>query len=115
MTFDSSKNLLISSSYDRTIRIWDIESGVVLRVLQGHKAGVTALAGHGGELFSAGRDDLARRYLTDYSRNAGMDGLRLGNALLNSIEARTEAIFGLRAPETGEMSKLSYDRVDCLP
>ena len=68
-----------------------------------------------GTLFDAGRDDLARRYLTDYSRNAGMAGLRLGNALLDSIEARTEAIFGLRTPETDEMSKLSYDRVDCLP
>ena len=68
-----------------------------------------------GTLFDAGRDDLARRYLTDYSRNAGMHGLRLGNALLDSIEARTQAIFGFRTPETDDMSRLSYDRVDCLP
>ena len=66
-------------------------------------------------LFDAGRDDLARRYLTDYSRNAGVEGLRLGNALLASIEERTRVIFGFRSPETETMSQLSYDRVDCQP
>jgi len=66
-------------------------------------------------LFKAHRDDLALTYLTNYSRQSGEAGLRLGNALLASIEARTFEIHGLRAPQTDEMSKLSYDRVDCLP
>jgi dipeptidase len=66
-------------------------------------------------LFDAGRDDLAQTYLTNYSKKSGEEGLRLGNALLASIEARTREIYGLRAPQTDEMSKLSYDRVDCLP
>ena len=66
-------------------------------------------------LFKARRDDLALIYLTNYSQQSGEAGLRLGNALLASIEARTREIVGLRAPKTDEMSKLSYDRVDCLP
>jgi dipeptidase len=66
-------------------------------------------------LFEAGRSDLAQRYLTDYSKQSGEEGLRLGNALLASIEARTREIHGLRAPQTDEMSRLSYDGVDCLP
>jgi len=66
-------------------------------------------------LFAAGDDELARQYLTDYSRQRGADALQLGNALLASIEARTRELYGLRTPRTGETSKLSYDRVDCLP
>ncbi|MDH3439624.1 MAG: C69 family dipeptidase [Gammaproteobacteria bacterium] len=66
-------------------------------------------------LFDAGEDDLARDYLTGYSRERGMEGLRIGNALLASIEARTELLFGFRQPETDVMSVLGGDRVDCLP
>ena len=73
---------------------------------------VVATASH---LFSAGRGDLANAYLTQYSWQSGADGLRLGNALLSSIEARTELLFGFRSPQTDVMSRLSYDRVSCLP
>jgi dipeptidase len=66
-------------------------------------------------LFKARRGDLAQTYLTNYSMQSGEAGLRLGQALLASIEARTREIYGLRTPKTDEMSKLSYDRVDCLP
>lgn len=66
-------------------------------------------------LFSDGQKDLALTYLTEYSRERGADGLRLGNALLSSIEARTELLFGFRAPQADVMSRLSYDRVSCLP
>lgn len=68
-----------------------------------------------GTLFDSGRDDLALRYLTDYSRERGLAGLRLGKALLASIEARTEVIFGLRAPQSDEISKLDYQQVRCVP
>ena len=66
-------------------------------------------------LFSAGRDQLALDYLTRYSRERGEDALELGNALRASIEARTEVLFGFRKPEGEEMSRLSYDRISCLP
>ena len=40
-------------------------------------------------LFDADESELARDYLTRYSAESGLAGLRLGNALLASIEART--------------------------
>jgi hypothetical protein len=39
--------------------------------------------------------------------------LELGKALLGSIEARTEDLYGFRGPETDDMSLLDYDMVEC--
>lgn len=64
-------------------------------------------------LFKAGKDNLAKDYLTQYSADAGAAGLRLGNALLASIEARTEVLYGYRAPEGDVVSELTYDRISC--
>lgn len=66
-------------------------------------------------LFDAGKAELAHNYLTRYSAESGLAGLRLGNALLASIEARTEVLFGYRAPKGAVVSELTYDRIDCLP
>lgn len=48
------------------------------------------------KLFQAGEPDLARRYLTYYSGTEALEGWRLGEALANSIEARTRALYGIR-------------------
>jgi dipeptidase len=64
-------------------------------------------------LFLADRPELAREYLTNYSEQAALAGLRLGNALLQSIEARTIELYGLRKPQTDIMSKLDYEAVTC--
>lgn len=64
-------------------------------------------------LSKADRKDLAATYLTSYSGNAALEALRLGNALLGSIEERTRHIFGLREPETDEVSRLDYQMVTC--
>ncbi len=64
-------------------------------------------------LFASGRSDLAESYLTTYSEQAALAGLRLGNALLHSIEARTVELFGLREPQTDTMGKLDYQEVTC--
>lgn len=66
-------------------------------------------------LFDSGRDDLALEYLTQYSEQAAMSALRLGQALLASIEARTREIYGLREPQTDRVSELDYQAVKCLP
>jgi dipeptidase len=49
-------------------------------------------------LYDAGRPDLARAYLTYYSHTEAMNGLNLAEALAQSIEARTKALFGIRRP-----------------
>ena len=37
--------LLASGSYDCTVRVWEVESGRLVRALAGHTAAVSALAG----------------------------------------------------------------------
>ena len=64
-------------------------------------------------LLAAGKRDLALEYLTDYSERAGQDALKLGHALLGSIEARTELLFGLRRPEGDTMSGVGIPLVSC--
>lgn len=64
-------------------------------------------------LFASGRNDLAESYLTTYSEQAALAGLRLGNALLHSIEARTIELFGLREPQADVVSRLDYQAVTC--
>ena len=34
----------ISGSYDKTVRVWDLESGVCLKVLEGHTDFVNSVA-----------------------------------------------------------------------
>lgn len=64
-------------------------------------------------LYGAGKPSLARQVLTRYSDARAAEALELGGALLASIEARTRAIFGLREPESDEMSELDYQMVSC--
>jgi dipeptidase len=65
-------------------------------------------------LYDAGKDELAAQYLTRYSEESALAGLRLGNALLASIEARTREIYGLRKPQTDTQSELNYQAVKCV-
>ena len=37
-------NKIISSSYDKTLKVWDLESGHLLRSLEGHTWEVNAVA-----------------------------------------------------------------------
>jgi WD40 repeat protein len=49
---------LVSGSGDNTIKVWDLEKGVLLHTLQGHKGGVwsVAISPDGKTLFSGGKD-----------------------------------------------------------
>jgi WD40 repeat protein len=62
LRFTAAGNQLISASHDRTLRVWDLDTGVTLRVLQGHSAGVGGIALHGDSLFSASNDGTVRRW-----------------------------------------------------
>ncbi len=64
-------------------------------------------------LFDSGHEQLALKYLTEHSSVAAGSALELGNALLGSIEARTKLLYGLRSPETDEISLLEYNNVRC--
>jgi hypothetical protein len=68
----------------------------------------TALA-----LYRAGEPRLAEQVLTQYSHARAAEALDLGEALLASIEARTRLLYGLREPESGEISRLDYQMVTC--
>jgi len=60
-------------------------------------------------LFDNEHEGLALKYLTEYSSNTARSALDLGNALLGSIEARTRVLYGLRSPETDDISRLDYN------
>jgi len=73
-----------------------------------------AVAATSEALFAAGKHELALEYLTDYSERAGREALTLGHALLGSIEARTELLYGLRRPEGETMSGMDTPGVSCV-
>ena len=64
-------------------------------------------------LYAAGKPRLAAGVLTEYSHTRAATALELGAALLGSIEARTRVLYGLREPQTDEMSRLDYEMVSC--
>jgi dipeptidase len=66
-------------------------------------------------LYDAGEDELAREYLTEQSTTKAMEGLELGNALLGSIEARADLLYGIDEPEGDEINAASDEEtVNCL-
>jgi len=62
LCFAAKGRYLVSASRDRTLRVWDIHSGATVRVLQGHSSGVTGIATHEGQLFSASNDGTVQRW-----------------------------------------------------
>jgi hypothetical protein len=66
-------------------------------------------------LYEAGEEELAREYLTEHSSDMALEGLDLGNALLGSIEARAELLYGIEEPEGNEINASGDDEtVNCL-
>lgn len=69
-------------------------------------------------LIAASKEDSARKYLTYYSNTQAMEGLDLGNALVTSIDARTQVLYEIDEPKGIDINR-SYedgdkDSVDCL-
>ncbi|MCI0538455.1 MAG: C69 family dipeptidase [Verrucomicrobiales bacterium] len=57
-------------------------------------------------LYKADQPELARQYLTYHSQTEAMNGLRLGQTLAESIEARTKVLYGIRQPAMQPQPKL---------
>ncbi len=65
-------------------------------------------------LLDAGKPDLGKEALTLYSNTVAMDGLRLGEALLSGIEARTKVLYGIREPKGEHINDQGGETVNCL-
>jgi WD40 repeat protein len=70
-----TNKMLVSTSLDNTLRVWDTDSGVTLRVLKGHTAGVFGVAADTHHLFSVSQDQNVYRWeLDDLMRIVHLDG-----------------------------------------
>lgn len=73
--FAPNQSWLASGSADKSIRLWDVNSGLELRALQGHKNWITALAvSRNGELLASGSND---RTVRVWSVSSGRELLAL--------------------------------------
>jgi dipeptidase len=66
-------------------------------------------------LYKNDKPELARQYLTQYSKERGAEVLLLGKAMLESIQARTRVQYGYRAPQSQILSEVGGERINCLP
>ena len=76
----------------------------------------SSIEARAGKLFAAHEPEMARAILTDYSTQRSNEGLKLGSALLLSIEARHQLLYGFRAPKDSRMSmpQSREDEVGCV-
>src|SRR5262249_47639378 len=61
-------------------------------------------------LYQQGENELARHFLTYYSNTEAMEGLRLTEALSQSIDARTRVLFGIKEPAGGATNAIVHCR-----
>ncbi|GAB6042390.1 nSTAND1 domain-containing NTPase [Endothiovibrio diazotrophicus] len=53
---------LLSASRDKTLRSWDVVTGVALHIYQGHSAALRSVVRHGERLYTAANDATLRRW-----------------------------------------------------
>ncbi|MBW4567109.1 MAG: WD40 repeat domain-containing protein [Tolypothrix carrinoi HA7290-LM1] len=86
-------NILVSGSRDKTIKIWDLETGELLRTLKGHRDGVDAIAlSPDGEIIASGSSD----------KTIKLWHLQTGE-LLGTFRGHTDTVTALAFTASGEM------------
>ena len=67
VAFSPDGSLLASSSYDKTVRLWDVKTGNQKRLLIGHKEGIVAVTfnPNGKRIVSASLDGTVRLWDTE--------------------------------------------------
>jgi WD40 repeat protein len=60
--FIHNDDYLVSSGYNRSIRVWDSKSGQAVQVLKGHAGALTTLANYKKQIFSASADGIIKRW-----------------------------------------------------
>ena len=95
----------------------------VTRELETFEAGMlaeqAAVEQRARELYQAGQVESARQYLTEYSQNQALEGLRLGEVLVTNVGQRTQDLYGIPEPPEDEDINLNEDdeelySIDCL-
>ena len=95
----------------------------VTRELETFEAGMlaeqAAVEQRARELYQAGQVESARQYLTEYSQNQALEGLRLGEVLVTNVGQRTQDLYGILEPPEDEDINLNEDdeelySIDCL-
>jgi WD40 repeat protein len=85
VTFDPNGRRIVSGSWDRTVRVWDADSGRRLAVLRGHENRVTSVAfdPNGRRIISGSDDQTVRVWDADSGRELAV--LRGHRKLVTSV------------------------------
>lgn len=101
--------LLVTGSYDATIKLWNLDSGTLVRTFLGHTAGVRALQFDGNKIVSGSLDQTIKIWnwqtgqcvLTLSNHNGAVAGLDLaGDLLASGSMDQTIKILNLEDTET---------------
>jgi serine/threonine-protein kinase len=93
VAFAPDSRHLLSSGYDETVRLWDVETGKEVRQFVGHKGLVQALAfsSDGRHVITGGQDNTVRLWDTATGRQ------------LQKFEGHTEAVRGVALSPDGSL------------
>jgi WD40 repeat protein/serine/threonine protein kinase len=104
--FSKDGRLLLSGSYDNTVRLWDYSAGSILQTFRGHDSWVRAavFAPDGRTLLSASHDDTVREWsIAGYEELRALQGRRL--------EGHADAVlFAAYSPDQQSVVTASRDR-----
>jgi len=86
-----SADIVVSSSRDTTLRVWNVESGSCLHVLEGHTEAVRCVFAQGDHIVSGGYDKLVK----SWSLSSGQ--------CLSTSDANEERIYCMAGLKGGTM------------